>query len=312
MKRTIEQLINYELVDIDLQVKNAERTCSKFFDQMPPEYDKFLTAKSLEGLTKRSVNHYAYILKVFFKNVKKSVPSITVEDVREFLQKRSRDISDRSLENYRTIINSFFTWCVYEGIVLINPMDRIPNIKFLKTKMEALSEDELELVRKNCITVRERAVVEFLYSTGCRVSEAVEVKISDVDLRGRVVYINCGKGKKYRKVYLNSKAALSIVDYLDSRNDNSPYLFITAKRPYRSVSADTIETILRMIGDRCEPKVRLYPHKMRHTMATIAIDHGMPAVDVQTILGHTSLETTMQYVTMNDANVRYHHQKFVV
>lgn len=313
MSRNVGQLVQYDLVDVQMQIKMAEQKMGIAAQELiPDELEKFITAKRLEGLSERTLKHYRFRLMELFKYVSKPLRVIYVDDIRDFMTYKSNTLCDRSLENIRNVFNSFFTWCTIEEYITTNPMLKISKVKFMTTKKEYLSEEELEVVRKYCRNARDRAIVEFLYSTGCRASEALGLTVDDVDLKSRRAYIVSGKGKKSRWVYLNAKSVIALRDYLNFRKDNRRELFVSLKKPYKPLTVDGLEDSLSRLGRRCEPQIALHPHIFRHTMATQAVAHGMPIQEVSTVLGHSRLDTTMVYVTMNNDVIAFHHQKYVV
>ena len=213
------------------------------------------------------------------------------------------------MDNIRRNISSFFTWLEEEDYILKSPMRRIHKIKTKTAVKEVISDEMIEKMRDNCAEVRDLAIVDLLYSTGMRVGELVNLNISDIDLEQRecVVY---GKGDKERRVYFDAKSKIHIQDYLRTRTDDNPALFVTLLAPYNRLKISGVEIRMRELG-RLVGVERIHPHKFRRTMATRAIDKGMPIEQVQKILGHCNIDTTMQYAMVNQSNVKGAHKKYL-
>ena len=207
--------------------------------------------------------------------------------------------------------HAFFEWAAGEGYIEKNPCRPIKNIKYERIQKKPLTDIELERVRQACKTVREKALVEFLYSTGARVTEACTVKISDIDfVKGEVVVL--GKGNKYRKTYLNARSKILLMQYLNSRDDDSEYLFVGERKPHMQLKKAAVEKILRGIGELAEMDRPLTPHLFRHTLATILLQRGTPITEVQKILGHVNINTTMIYAKVSDDDVKTSHMKYAI
>jgi integrase/recombinase XerD len=209
----------------------------------------------------------------------------------------------------RRNISSFFSWLEEEDYVLKSPMKRIHKIKTKTVVKNVISDEAIEKLRDNCRGNRDLAIIDLLYSTGIRVGELVNLNIDDIDLEGRecIVY---GKGDKERRVYFDAKAKVHLKDYLDSRDDANEALFVTLDAPHERLKISGVEIRLRQLGRRLNID-RVHPHKFRRTMATRAIDKGMPIEQVQKILGHSQIDTTMQYAMVNQTNVKTSHQKYM-
>jgi integrase/recombinase XerD len=228
-----------------------------------------------------------------------------------FLYNKSKtNVTPRYLNHIRSILFSFFDWCQNEGYISRNPVKNINRIKYIPKEIEPLSEKDLEICRLAYLELpyRDQVMFEFFYSTGCRCQEVCELKIKDVNFDTKTVRV-IGKGNKPRTVFLNEKATLMLQHYLSTRAINSEYLFVTRRKPYTKLSVDAVENVFRALGRKVG--FHIHPHMMRHTMATIALSRGMPLEEVQTILGHSSPETTMIYTKVNNSNIQYHHSKFV-
>lgn len=248
----------------------------------------------------------------FSQSIKKA-EDITANDIRVYLYnaQESRGLSNRTLDSRRTAIHAFFEWAANEGYIGKNPCRVIKNIKYERIEKQPLTDMELERIRQVCETVRERAIVEFLYSTGARITEACTVKISDIDFhKGEVVVL--GKGNKHRTTYLNARSKLLLKQYIASRNDETEYLFVSERKPHGALKKEAIERIIKLIGERAELDRPLTPHLFRHTLATLMLQRGTPITEVQKILGHVNINTTMIYAKVADEDVKASHMKYAI
>ncbi len=276
------------------------------------EYLKmFLDAKRIEGCSERTIRYYRTTVEHLIVQVKTGFRKITTEEIREYLsnyQKRN-NCSNATIDNVRRNISSIFSWLEEEDYILKSPMKRIHKIKTKTVVKNTISDEGIEKLRDNCKEKRDLAIIDLLYSTGIRVGELVNLNIDDIDLEGRecVVY---GKGDKERKVYFDAKAKIHLKEYIDARTDHNEALFVTLDAPYDRLKISGVEIRLRKLGRELELD-RIYPHKFRRTMATRAIDKGMPIEQVQKILGHSQIDTTMQYAMVNQNNVKTSHQKYM-
>lgn len=277
------------------------------------EVKHYLMSRKIEGLSQNSLKQYAYILKVFFLYIQKQVKDITTTDIQIYLYKtkEARNLKDSSLDNIRIALNAFFNWCVDNDYITKNPCKRISPIKFSESTEKPLTVIELDKLRGACKDVREYAMLEFLYSTGCRVSEFVNVLIDDIDFQNRCVNIRHGKGDKQRYVYYSLRAEEAIKLYLDTRDVNSPYLFVTSKVPYNNLTTRSVEKFVKRLADKAGVQ-RVHPHLFRKTMATDALSHGMPLENVQKLLGHSDINTTMIYAKVSYNDLKYSHSKYIV
>ena len=271
----------------------------------------FLDAKRVEGCSDRTIKYYKSTIEHLMINVKTSVRKITTEEMREYLAgyQKINNCSNVTIDNVRRNISSFFSWLEEEDYILKSPMKRIHKIKTKTVVKSVISDEAIEKLRDNCESKRDLAIIDLLYSTGIRVGELVNLNIDDIDLDGRecVVY---GKGDKERKVYFDAKAKVHIEDYIKSRDDENEALFVTLDAPHERLKISGVEIRLRKLGRRLQLE-RIHPHKFRRSMATRAIDKGMPIEQVQKILGHSQIDTTMQYAMVNQNNVKTSHQKYM-
>lgn len=272
---------------------------------------RFLTVKHLAGCSAETIKTYQFHLQKLILNLRCPLQDVDTNDLRCFLvtYKEKRKVSNVTLENIRLCLSSFFGWLHEEGLIKKNPMKRIPRIKSDKVIKKPFSDNEMEELRMSCQRERDLAILEFLYSTGVRVSEVVRLNRDQINFHdGECVVF--GKGSKERVVYLNSKACIHLQKYLDSRTDNNPALFISCKRPYQRLSKEGIEAMLRDIG-HASGVDHVHPHRFRRTMATNALNRGMPVQEVRQLLGHEKMDTTMIYCTVSQEGVRLSHKKYI-
>lgn len=273
--------------------------------------EMYLAAKQIEGCSERTINYYRVTVEHLLSQINTSVRKITTEEMREYLanyQKRN-NCSNVTIDNVRRNISSFFSWLEEEDYILKSPMKRIHKIRTKTVVKSTISDEGIEKLRDNCKEIRDLAMIDLLYSTGIRVGELVNLNIDDIDLEGRecVVY---GKGDKERRVYFDAKAKVHLRQYIEGRTDRNEALFVTLDAPYDRLKISGVEIRLRQLGRKLELE-RIHPHKFRRSMATRAIDKGMPIEQVQKILGHSQIDTTMQYAMVNQNNVKSSHQKYL-
>lgn len=272
---------------------------------------RFLTVKHLAGCSAETIKTYRFYLQKLILNLRRPLQDLDTNDLRCFLAeyKEKRKVSNVTLENIRLCLSSFFVWLHEEGLIAKNPMRRISRIKADKVIKKPFSGEEMERIRMNCHRERDLAILEFLYSTGVRVSEAVRLDRNQINFYDGECMV-FGKGNKERTVYLNSKASIHIQNYLNSRTDNNPALFVGCKSPYKRLSKEGIEAILRRIG-RTSGIDHVHPHRFRRTMATNALNRGMPIQEVKELLGHEKMDTTMIYCTVMQDNIKLSHKKYI-
>ena len=240
-----------------------------------------------------------------------SVRRITTEEIRTYLsdyQKINR-CSNVTIDNIRRNISSFFSWLEEEDYILKSPMKRIHKIKTDKVVKETLSDETLECLRDNCDNIRDLAIIDLLASTGMRVGELVKININDIDFENRECVV-FGKGNKERPVYFDARTKIHLKNYINSRSDDNPALFVSLDKPYNRLQISGVEIRLRNLGKRLGIN-KVHPHKFRRTVATKAIDKGMPIEQVQNLLGHSQIDTTMHYAMVNQNNVKESHRKYV-
>lgn len=271
----------------------------------------FIDAKSIEGCSARTIKYYSSTIEHMLSKIQTPIRKITTEIMREYLvdYQKQRNCSKTTVDNIRRNISSFFSWLEEEDYILKSPMRRIHKIKTKSVVKEVISDEEVEKLRDNCSTLRDLAIIDLLYSTGIRVGELVRLNIADIDFESRECIV-FGKGDKERRVYFDAKTKIHLKEYIDSREDNNIALFVSLNAPYNRLKISGVEIRLRQLGRRLNLKA-IHPHKFRRTMATRAIDKGMPIEQVQKILGHSQIDTTMQYAIVNQNNVKISHQKYM-
>lgn len=297
----------------DFDISQRETAVVKYTGYLPDFYKTYIVSRKIEGLSKKTLELYNLYLDDFFFTVNKNAEDITANDIRVYLYnvQESRGLSNRTLDSRRTAIHAFFEWAANEGYIGKNPCRVIKNIKYERIEKQSLTDMELERIRQTCKTVREKALVEFLYSTGARVTEVCGVKKADIDFyKGEVVVL--GKGNKHRTTYLNARCKLLLKQYFAIRDDESEYLFVSERKPHKVLKKEAIERIVRIIGERSELDRPLTPHLFRHTLATLMLQRGTPITEVQKILGHVNINTTMIYAKVSDEDVKASHMKYAI
>jgi len=271
----------------------------------------FLDAKRIEGCSERTLQYYRVTVERLLQTVTTPIRKICTEEIREYLSgyQQINGCGKVTVDNIRRNISSFFSWLEEEDYILKSPMRRIHKIKTKQPVKEIISDEAIEQLRDHCTCVRDLAMIDLLYSTGMRVGELVNLNIADVNFEACECVV-FGKGDKERRVYFDAKAKLHLQNYLRRRQDDNPALFVTLDAPHARLKISGVEVRLRRLG-RSLNLYKIHPHKFRRTMATRAIDKGMPIEQVQKILGHSQIDTTMQYAMVNQTNVKTSHQKFI-
>lgn len=287
-------------------------------DTEPPEKKEapallplFIAAKRVEGCSEKSLRYYESTIRNMLDGVGNTECEITTEDLRGYLDtyQRRGTVSKVTLDNVRRILSSFFSWLEDEDYIVKSPVRRIHKVKTGKTVKETYSDESLELMRDHCDNSRDLAMIDLLASTGIRVGELVKLNKADVDFESRECIV-FGKGNKQRKVYFDARTKIHLQRYLDERTDDNEALFVSLLKPFDRLQISGVEIRLRKIGKELSLQ-KLHPHKFRRTLATMAIDKGMPIEQVQQLLGHQSIDTTLQYAMVNQNNVKESHRKFI-
>lgn len=303
-----------EIILSDYEVDKRETDVIVYGSDIPETVQNYIVSKKIAGLSEKTLYLYLIILTDFFRTVCKKPETIMASDIKIYLYKyqKEHNISNRTLDCRRTVICSYFNWMASEEYLTKNPAINIQPIKYERKHKKPMTQLDLEKVRSSCETVREKAIVEMLYSTGCRVTELERLNISDVNFDTKEVIL-FGKGDKHRTSYINAKAEVALKDYLSTRTDDNPALFVYDRKPYSRLKKSGIELIIRKLSDRTNGiTIHVTPHIFRHTTATTSLDRGMNIVDVSKLLGHSRIETTMEYITTNSNSVKINHQNCVI
>ena len=271
----------------------------------------FISAKRVEGCSDKTLNYYYSTLQNVFKVIQAPVRQISTNDIRLYLAEYQGrgTVSKVTIDNIRRILSSFYSWLEDEDYILKSPVRRIKKVKVTKMVKEVYSDEALEVIRDNCETLRDLAMVDLLSSTGMRVGELVNLDRADIDFQNRECVV-LGKGDKERLVYFDARTKVHLHNYLESRQDDNPALFVSLNRPSNRLNISGVEKRLRDLGRRLKMD-KVHPHKFRRTLATRAIDKGMPIEQVQKLLGHQKIDTTLEYAMVNQNNVKMSHQKYI-
>ena len=272
----------------------------------------YLGAKRIDGLSPRTLANYKYTLDMFSERVNKSVSKITADDIRGYISylSEARGLRETSLQTHISVLRAFFSWLLMEERIKKNPMLKIRSLKLdKKNARQALSVEELERLRDACKGYREKALVEFLVSTGCRLSEVAQLNVADLDFNNRSVTVT-GKGNKERPVYFSIRARLMLQEYIKERKGGEG-LFVSSKTPYLPLKPRAIQRIIHGLSVRAGLDARVHPHLLRHTFATHALNSGMDVTAIQPLLGHENISTTQIYAAMNEDVIRHQYNKYV-
>lgn len=303
-----------DIIAKDYDISKKETSVVVYEQEIPETVKIYIVSKKISGLSEKTLSLYLMVLKDFFHTIQKQPEKVTANDIRIYLfqYQKVHKISNRTLDCKRTIICSYFNWMAAEEYIIKNPAINILPIKYERKHKRSMSQLDLEKVRLACQTKREKAIVEMLYSTGCRVTELERLNISDVDFETKEVIL-FGKGDKHRVSYLSARAEVALQDYLNTRCDDNPALFVYERKPHNRLKKSGIEFIIRKIMERTSGvTTHVTPHIFRHTTATTALDRGMSIVDVSRLLGHRRLDTTMEYITVNSDSVKGNHRNCVI
>ena len=271
----------------------------------------FLSAKRIEGCSEKSLKYYESTITALLDGVGKSVKHIVTDDIRTYLTdyQARKQSSKVTIDNIRRILSSFFAWLEDEDYILKSPVRRIHKVKTGTNVKETYTDEALELMRDNCTELRDLAIIDMLASTGMRVGEMVLLNRDDIDFNERECVV-FGKGDKERIVYFDARTKIHLQNYLNSRKDDDPALFVSLQKPYKRLQISGIEVRLRQYGKRLGLN-KVHPHKFRRTLATMAIDKGMPIEQLQQLLGHRRIDTTLQYAMVKQSNVKIAHRKYI-
>lgn len=294
-------LFNY---DVTLEEKSKEISGENLVES-------FLSAKKIEGCSEKTLKYYYATIQSMLDGIKKDVKHIVTDDIRCYLTEyqANNKSSKTTIDNIRRILSSFFSWLEDEDYILKSPVRRIHKVKTGTNIKETYSDEALEIMRDNCVELRDLAIIDMLASTGMRVGEMVLLNREDVDFNERECVV-FGKGNKERIVYFDARTKIHLQNYLSKRKDNNPALFVSLKAPYDRLKIGGIEVRLRNFGKQLGLN-KVHPHKFRRTLATMAIDKGMPIEQLQKLLGHSKIDTTLQYAMVKQNNVKIAHRKYI-
>ena len=294
-------LAKYEVTDSQNKEENSEQDFVELF----------LAAKRIEGCSEKSLKYYKATIETMLDELKKDVKHIVTDDIRGYLTEyqEKKKSSRVTIDNIRRILSSFFSWLEDEDYILKSPVRRIHKVKTGTNIKETYSDESLELMRDNCTTLRDLAIIDILASTGMRVGEMVLLNRNDIDFNERECIV-FGKGSKERVVYFDARTKIHLQNYLKGRTDNNPALFVSLKSPHKRLKIGGVEVRLREFGKQLGLQ-RVHPHKFRRTLATMAIDKGMPIEQLQQRLGHRKIDTTLQYAMVKQSNVKIAHRKYI-
>jgi len=294
-------LFNYEIVESENKYNDSEQNLVGLF----------LSAKRIEGCSEKSLKYYNATIQALIDDIGKPIKHIQTDDIRNYLTEyQTRKKSSRvTIDNIRRILSSFFSWLEDEDYILKSPVRRIHKVKTASNIKETYSDEELELMRDNCTEIRDLAMIDMLASTGMRVGEMVLLNKVDINFNERECVV-FGKGDKERIVYFDARTKIHLKEYLQSRTDDCPALFVSLNAPNNRISIGGIEARLRKFGKQLGLQ-KVHPHKFRRTLATMAIDKGMPIEQLQQLLGHRRIDTTLQYAMVKQSNVKIAHRKYI-
>ena len=305
-KEKLKEVLLYTFYDIEVtKKKNTLNEDTTDYAQL------FISAKRIEGCSERTLNYYKSTIDNMIIDTNKKINCIETEDLRKYLAEyqSKNNCSKVTIDNVRRILSSFFAWLEDEDYIIKSPVRRIHKVKATQTVKETYTDEELEEMRDACSEIRDLAMIDFLSSTGVRVGELVKLDIADVNFQERACVV-LGKGAKEREVYFDARTKIHLQNYLNTRTDNNPALFVSLLKPFNRLKISGVEIRLRELGKKTNIK-RVHPHKFRRSMATRAIDKGMPIEQVQVLLGHRKVDTTLQYAMVNQNNVKNSHKKYI-
>lgn len=297
-------LWNKQIIEEEGNCRKEEKTNSELMEI-------FLSSKRVEGCSEKTLKYYKATIGKLFAALDEHVMHITTDDLRQYLAEYQQinSCSKTNIDNIRRILSSFFAWLEDENYILKSPVRRIHKIKTAKTVKETYTDEALEMMRDSCTNLRDLAMIDLLASTGMRVGELVRLNISDIDFENRECVV-FGKGNKERPVYFDARTKIHLRNYILSRTDDNPALFVSLLKPYKRLEISGVEIRMRKIGKELGLE-KVHPHKFRRTLATRAIDKGMPIEQVQQLLGHAKIDTTMQYAMVSQSNVKLSHRKYI-
>ncbi len=307
LKETLEN--NLKKVEINILTDEKEKQQIK--ETNDNYINIFLSAKEVEGCSTRTLKYYREIIEKLINAIDKPIKEIQTEEIRKYLAdyKENTKCNAVTIDNLRRVLSSFFAWLEDEDYIIKSPVRRIHKVKTPTIIKETLTDENLEKLRDTSNCIRDLVLIELLYSTGIRVGELIKLNISDINFEDRSCKV-FGKGNKQREVYFDARTKIHLKQYINTRQDENEALFVSKNKPYQRLSIAGIELIVRKLGLETEIN-KVHPHKFRRTLATMAIDKGMPIEQVQKLLGHVKIETTMHYAMVNQNNVKISHRKYI-
>ena len=307
LKETLES--NLKKVEINILTDEKEKQQIK--ENNDNYINIFLSAKGVEGCSTRTLKYYREIIEKLINTIDKPIKEIQTEEIRKYLAdyKENTRCNAVTIDNLRRVLSSFFAWLEDEDYIIKSPVRRIHKVKTPTIIKETLTDENLEKLRDTSNCIRDLVLIELLYSTGIRVGELIKLNISDINFEDRSCKV-FGKGNKQREVYFDARTKIHLKQYINTRQDENEALFVSKNKPYQRLSIAGIELIVRKLGLETEIN-KVHPHKFRRTLATMAIDKGMPIEQVQKLLGHVKIETTMHYAMVNQNNVKISHRKYI-
>ena len=306
----LRRVLNHNLSGFELQ-RNENCVSEDFTEENQRLTNAFLSAKRIEGCSEKSLTYYRKTIEAMSEKTGKAITHITTNDLRSYLTdyQMEKKSSKVTIDNIRRLLSSFFSWLEDEDYILKSPVRRIHKVKTATTIKETYTDEALETMRDNCDTLRDLALIDMLASTGMRVGELVLLNRDDINFEERECVV-FGKGSKERMVYFDARTKIHLQNYLAQRTDSNNALFVSLKAPYERLQIGGVETRLRELGKRLSLP-RVHPHKFRRTLATMAIDKGMPVEQLQRLLGHQRIDTTLQYAMVKQSNVKIAHRKYI-
>lgn len=305
----ISEIISVELSKYDIQVKLTDVEEVKRDNQNL--VNLFLSAKCIEGCSDKTIHYYQTSIEKLLISISKEIRDINTNDIRCYLaeQQNEKQLSKVTIDNLRRIFSSFFSWLEDEDYITKSPVRRIHKVRTDTLIKEVLSDENMEILRDSCTEIRDIAMIDLLSSTGIRVGELVKMNRDDIDFQERQCVV-FGKGNKEREVYFNARTKIHLKRYLETRIDDNSALFVSLSSPYTRLTISGVESRLRILGKRVN-LLKVHPHKFRRTLATMAIDKGMPIEQVQKLLGHVKIDTTLHYAIVNQNNVKLAHRRYL-
>lgn len=303
-----KQLMKLKDVVDSLVNKESKTTTSINNEQL---LDKYFASKRAEGCSEKSLKYYRITITKAFDRIKKDAREVVTDELRDYLMnyQRAHNSSKVTIDNIRRILSSFFNWLEDEDYIIKSPVRRIHKVKVPTTVKDTYSDEELEKLRDSCSNIRDLALIDFLASTGMRVGELVLLNRDDINFQERECIV-FGKGNKERIAYFDARAKLHLQKYLATREDSNEALFVALRGKHTRLTIGGVESRLKTLGKKIG-LVRVYPHKFRRTLATSAIDKGMPIEQLQQLLGHKRIDTTLHYAMVKQQNVKLAHRKFI-